>query len=125
VLAQDRDRLAREPAYLSYLREAFGKHGCKLRVLTDRGDDCSEGRLTDRILDQIACFERIKIAEGSRRGKLRKAREEKIVALHTPRYGFELDAARDAYKVNEAEMEVVRRIFRMLVRGVYFLSCEI
>jgi hypothetical protein len=47
ALAQDHDRFAREPAYLSYVREAFGQHGCKLRVLTDRGDDCSEGRLTD------------------------------------------------------------------------------
>ena len=73
VLAQDHDKFARQPAYLSYLREAFGHHGCKLRVLTDRGDHCSEGRLTDGILDQIARFKRLKIAEGSRRGMLRKA----------------------------------------------------
>jgi hypothetical protein len=59
--------------YLSYLREAFGQPGCKLRALNDRGDDSPEGRLTDGILDQIACFERLKIAQGSRRGKLRKA----------------------------------------------------
>jgi DNA invertase Pin-like site-specific DNA recombinase len=73
VLAQDRDRFAREPAYLSYLREAFGQHGCKLRALNDRSDDSPEGQLTDGILDQIPCFERLKIAEGRRRGKLRKA----------------------------------------------------
>jgi DNA invertase Pin-like site-specific DNA recombinase len=81
VLAQDRDRLAREPAYLSYLREAFGKHGCKLRVLADRGDDCSEGRLTDGILDQIARLERLKIAEGSRRGK-RSSKSRTISLSH-------------------------------------------
>ena len=74
MFAQDQDRFAREPAYLSYLREAFGQHGCKLRSLNDRGDDSPEGQLTDGILDQIACFERLKIAEGSRRIKLRKAR---------------------------------------------------
>ena len=74
VLAQNCGRFAREPAYLSYLREAFGQHGCKLRSLNDRGDDSPEGQLTDGILDQIACFERLKIAEGSRRIKLRKAR---------------------------------------------------
>jgi site-specific DNA recombinase len=74
VLAQDRDRFAREPAYLSYLREAFGQNGCKLRSLNDRGDDSPEGQLTDGILDQIARFERLKITEGSRRIKLRKAR---------------------------------------------------
>jgi site-specific DNA recombinase len=114
VLAQDRDRFAREPAYLFYLREEFGGYGCKLRALTDRGDDSPEGQLTDGILDQIARFERLKIAERSRRGKLRKVREGKVIAPRTPRYGFKLNDARDAYEVDEAEMEVVRRIFRMV-----------
>ncbi len=69
VAAGEPHSLARKPAYLSYLREAFGKHGGKLRALSDRGDDSPEGQLTDGILDQIARFERIQIAEGSRRGK--------------------------------------------------------
>ena len=114
VLAQDRDRFARELAYLFYLREEFGGWGCKLRALTDRGDDSPEGQLADGILDQIARFERLKIAERSRRGKLRKVREGKVIAPPTLRYGFKLNAARDAYEVDEAEMEVVRRIFRMV-----------
>jgi hypothetical protein len=33
---------------------------------------------------------------------------------HTSKYGFKLNAASDAYNVNEAETEVVRRIFRMV-----------
>jgi site-specific DNA recombinase len=114
VLAQDRDRFAREPAYLFYLREEFGGYGCKLRALNDRGDESPEGQLADGILDQIARFERLKIAERSRRGKLRKAREGKLLAPPTPRYGFKLNATRDGYEVDEAEMEVVRRIFRMV-----------
>ena len=114
VLTQDRDRFAREPAYLFYLREEFGGYGCKLRALNDRGDDSPEGQLTDGILDQIARFERLKIAERSRRGKLRKVREGKLLAPPTTRYGFKLNAARDAYEVDEAEMEVIRRIFRMV-----------
>src|SRR5215217_6116965 len=114
VLAQDRDRFARAPAYLFYLREEFADHGTALRTLNDRGDESPEGQLTDGILDQIARFERLKIAERSRRGKLRKAREGKIIAPCTPRYGFRLNAARDAYEVYEPEMEVVRRIFRMV-----------
>src|ERR687893_1938261 len=47
VLAQDRDRFAREPAYLFYLREEFSEWGTDLRALHDRGDDSPEGRLTD------------------------------------------------------------------------------
>jgi site-specific DNA recombinase len=114
VLAQDRDRLAREPAYHYILKREFEEHGTRIRALNDRGDDSPEGELTDGILDQIAKFERAKIAERSRRGRLRKAREGKVLATYAPRYGFKFNAARDAFEVNEAEMEIVRRIFRMV-----------
>jgi site-specific DNA recombinase len=95
VLAQDRDRIAREPAYHYLLRKEFEEHGCKIRALNDRGDDSPEGELTDGILDQLAKFERAKTAERTRRGRLRKAREGKVVATRSPRYGFKLNAARD------------------------------
>ena len=72
VLAQDRDRFAREPAYLYLLCEEFAEHGTKIRAMNDRGDESPEGELTDGILDQLAKFERAKTAERSRRGKLRK-----------------------------------------------------
>ena len=75
VLAQDRDRFAREPAYHYLLRGEFEEHGTKIRALNDRGDDSPEGELTDGILDQLAKYERAKVVERSRRGKLRKARE--------------------------------------------------
>jgi site-specific DNA recombinase len=114
VLAQDRDRFAREPAYHYLLRREFEEYDTKIRALNDRGDDSPEGELTDGILDQLAKYERAKIAERSRRGRLRKAREGKVLATYAPRYGFKLNAARDAYEVNEAEMEVVRHIFRMV-----------
>jgi site-specific DNA recombinase len=84
VLAQDRDRFAREPAYLFYLREVFAEHGAELRALNDRGDGSPEGELTTGILDQIARYERLKIAERSRRGKLRKAKEGKVIAAKRP-----------------------------------------
>jgi site-specific DNA recombinase len=51
VLAQDRDRIAREPAYHYLLRKEFEEYGCKIRALNDRGDDSPEGDLTDGILD--------------------------------------------------------------------------
>jgi site-specific DNA recombinase len=51
VLAQDRDRFAREPAYHYLLRREFEEDGTKIRALNDRGDDSPEGQLTDGILD--------------------------------------------------------------------------
>ena len=66
VLAQDRDRFAREPAYHYLLRREFEEHGAKIRALNDRGDGSPEGELTDGILDQIAKFDRAKIDSAGR-----------------------------------------------------------
>jgi site-specific DNA recombinase len=114
VLAQDRARIAREPAYHYLLRREFEEHGTKIRALNDRGDDSPEGELTDGILDQLVKYGRAKIAERSRRGKLRKAREGKIIATKRSHYGFRYNASRNGYEVDEETMAVVKRIFRMV-----------
>ena len=114
VLAQDRDRLAREPAYHYLLRREFEEHGCKLRALNDQGDGSPEGELTDGILDQLAKYERTKVAQRTQRGKLRRAREGKVAGGGAPPYGFAYNEARDNYVVVEETMANVRRIFRMV-----------
>jgi site-specific DNA recombinase len=63
ALAQDRDRLAREPAYIYFLRQEFGENGTKIRALSNRGDESPEGELTDGIIEQIAKYERAKITQ--------------------------------------------------------------
>jgi site-specific DNA recombinase len=117
VLAQDRDRFTREPAYHYLLRREFEEHGTKMRALNDRGDESPEGELTDGILDQLAKFERAKTAERTRRGKLRRAREGKIIAGHTPPFGFRYNADRDTLLVDSKRIRVVRRIFSELAEG--------
>ena len=112
VLAQDRDRFAREPAYHYILRREFKEYGTKIRALNDRGDESPEGELTDGILDQLAKFERAKTAERTRRGKLQKARQGKVVAGRRPNFGFKYNASRDNYVVDEEQMRIIRRIFR-------------
>jgi site-specific DNA recombinase len=112
VLAQDRDRFAREPAYHYLLRREFEEHGTKIRALNDRGDGSPEGELTDGILDQLAKFERAKVTERTRRGKLQKARQGKVVAGPRPNFGFKYNASRDNYVVDEEQMRIIKRIFR-------------
>jgi site-specific DNA recombinase len=122
VLAQDRDRIAREPAYHYLLRREFEEHGTKIRALNDRGDDSLEGELTDGILDQLGKYERAKIAERSRRGKLRKAREGKVMAGPRVKYGFRLNDTRDGLLVDEDKMRNVRRIFSMVGAEGYAMN---
>jgi site-specific DNA recombinase len=90
--------------------------------MNDRGDDTPEGELTDGILDQLGKYERAKISERSRRGKLQKAREGKVMAGHRVKYGFKLNAARDGLLVDEEKMAVVRRIFRMVGSEGYTMN---
>ncbi|MDQ3911638.1 MAG: recombinase family protein [Actinomycetota bacterium] len=123
VLAQDRDRFAREPAYHYLLRREFEEHGTKIRALNDRGDESPEGELTDGILDQLAKYERAKIAERTRRGKLRKAREGKIVTP-IPNYGFRLNETGDALVVFEPEMRVVEKIMRWAAGGLGMVAMQ-
>jgi hypothetical protein len=47
VLAEDRDRFAREPAYNYLLKREFEEHGCKIRALDDRGDESASSDLQE------------------------------------------------------------------------------
>jgi site-specific DNA recombinase len=114
ILAQDRDRFAREPALHYILQQELAQYQCDLRALNDRGDGTPEGELTDGILDQLAKYERAKVAERTRRGKRKKVRQGKILATHTADYGFRFNAARDGYEVDEEKMAIVKRIFRWI-----------
>src|SRR5215204_3899041 len=118
VLAQDRDRFAREPTYHYLLPQEFVERGCKLRALNDHGDGSPEGELTDGILDQLAKYERAKTAEGTRRGKMRKAREGKHLRTPQPPVGFRYAGAGDGLVVYEPEMVVVEKVFEMAAAGL-------
>ena len=118
VLAQDRDRFAREPAYHYLLKKEFEEHGCSLRALNDRGDDSPEGELMDGIFDQFAKFERAKTAERTRRGKLRKAREGRVIRGGRAPFGFRYAETGDGLLVHEPEMAIVEKIFRYTAERV-------
>jgi site-specific DNA recombinase len=108
-----RDRLARG-LFAGLLKAEFAEHGTKLVALNAQTDDSPEGELHEGILDQFAAYERAKIAERTRRGKLQKARQGKVLATSAPDYGFRYNAARDGYEIDKEKMSVVRRIFRMV-----------
>ena len=121
VLAQDRDRLSRNPDHMGYLRYEFAKHGTQLRGLNDRGDDSPVGRLTDGILDQIAQYERAMIMDRVRRNKRAKALQGQVVGGHHVGYGYryvyDADGKPIGYEVDESTMRHVRRIFEEIAAG--------
>jgi site-specific DNA recombinase len=112
VVVQDRDRLAREPAYVYLLKKEFEEYGTRLVALNARGDGSPEGELTDDMLDQIAKYERAKIAQRTRRGLDRKVAEGKLIRGNKAPYGFTYDERGETLFVSEPEMGVVRQVFR-------------
>ncbi len=118
VLAQDLDRISREPWHYEYLRSLFEDHATELRSLDDSGDDSPMGEFMRYIRRGVAKLEKQDIAKRTRRGKLQKAREGKIVPTMKAPYGFRYNDARDGLVVHEGEMETVARIFRMASEGL-------
>jgi len=109
------DRLARVYAYQVIVLDELARHGVSVRF-TDAPplDDDPQARLLTQVQGVIAEYERAKIAERYRRGKLFRSRAGEVLAWRTP-YGYRR-RPRDAHgparlEVFEPEAAIVRRIF--------------
>ena len=116
VFIQSPDRLA-SGARLMLLVEEFQEHGCTVVFLRGSVDDTPEGKMLLGMQGLFADYERTKIAERTRRGKLYWARRGALVGGHAP-YGYHFvrrtDDARASLKVDEARAPIVREMYRWL-----------
>jgi site-specific DNA recombinase len=115
------DRLARVYAYQVIVIDELARHRVTVRF-TDApplGDD-PQATLLTQVQGVIAEYERAKIAERYRRGKLFRSRAGEVLAWRAP-YGYRRlprDAAGPArLEIYEPEAAVVRRIFDDAVAG--------
>ena len=114
------DRLARMYAYQVIVLDELSRHGVAVWFHdTPPIEDDPQARLLTQVQGVIAEYERAKIAERYRRGKLWRARAGEVVAWKAP-YGYRRIArggGRPArLEVFEHEAAVVRRIFDDYVR---------
>jgi site-specific DNA recombinase len=115
VLAQDADRITRDPMHRATLADEFGRYETRLVALDDWGDDSHEGELLKYMKGWVSKGERLKIAERTRRGRLRKAQEGKIPGSGVPPLGFRYEDG--YYHVVEEKMSLVREIFQRVADG--------
>lgn len=112
------DRLARNYVHQMIVLEELNRFGVKVVFCEGGAADDPHGRLLVQIQAAVAEFERTKIAERNRRGKLFRARQGTIVSGQVP-YGYRKLPASDGLpprlEIFEPEAEVVRRIFHLHV----------
>src|SRR5438270_305000 len=117
------DRLARSYAYQILVTDELLRHGVQVRYLDapPLGDD-PEATLLVQVQGVIAEYERAKIAERNRRGRLFRARAGDIVYRLVP-FGYRRiprgPAGPSHLAIFESEAAVVRRIFDDFVAGGY------
>ena len=115
------DRLSRSYAYQVLITDELARHGVAIRYL-DAPDVASDpqARLLTQVQAVIAEYERAKITERSRRGKLFRARAGEAVCWRAP-YGYVRVPRRGDQPahlvINEEQAAVVRRIFDDYVVG--------
>jgi len=119
------DRLARVYAYQVIVLDELARHGVQVRF-TDAPpiDNDPQARLLTQVQGVIAEYERAKIAERYRRGKLFRSRAGEVLAWRTP-YGYRRQP-RDVHgparlEVFEPEAAIVRRIFHDAAHGGHSL----
>jgi site-specific DNA recombinase len=122
------DRLARKYAYQVLLLEEFLRQGTEVIFLNGPSGQTAEDQLLVQVQGMIAEYERAKILERNRRGKLHKARMGIVNPLSGAPYGFvyvrktETEPAR--YQIVLHEAKVVRKIFNWYVQEQISI-CEI
>jgi site-specific DNA recombinase len=112
------DRLARRYAYQILLLEEPRRAGCDVAFVQRPITDDPHDQLLLQIQGAVAEYERAVLGERFRRGKLQKARAGHWIAGQAP-YGYRYVPARDSVpahlEIEEAEAEVVRRLYRWLI----------
>ena len=117
VLIYDPDRLARRYSYQELVMDELREAGIEVMFVTIPTPKNSEDKILHGVRGLFAEYERAKIAERFRLGKLRKAKEGYVLTTEAP-YGYRYirnnkeTKTHGYYEINEEEARVVRMIFQ-------------
>ena len=114
VLIYDPDRLARRYSYQELVMDELREAGIEVIFITVSAPKNSEDKILHGVRGLFAEYERAKISERFRLGKLRKVKENHIL-VSEPLYGYSYipkhDNEHGYYQINEDEAKVVRMIY--------------
>src|SRR3989338_5916711 len=129
ILIYDPDRLARRYSYQELIMDELREAGIEIIFVTISAPKNSEDKILHGVRGLFAEYERAKISERFRLGKVRKVKEGHVLTTEAP-YGFRYirnnkeTKTHGYYEINEEEARVVRMIFGWIandgltVRGI-------
>ena len=110
------DRLSRKYVYQMILLEEFQKSGAEIIFLNCESNNSPESQLLLQMQGMIAEYEREKIIERNRRGRIHAARSGHIGVMTQAPYGYHYinkhdGGGRALYEIDEKQAEIIRKIF--------------
>jgi site-specific DNA recombinase len=114
IVVYDPDRIARRYSYQELVMDELREAGIEVVFVTISAPKNSEDKILYGVRGLFAEYERAKIGERFRLGKLRKVKEGHIL-VSEPLYGYRYIAKKELahgyYEINEEEARVVRMMF--------------
>lgn len=110
IVCYDPDRISRKLMHQLMIDEEFSKKGVVVTFVNGEYANTPEGQLFKNMRGAISEFEKEKIKQRTKGGKLRKAREGKVLGNYGL-YGYGYDEEKKTYKINEEQAKIVRMIF--------------
>lgn len=122
----DRGRLSRKFVHQEIILEELRECGIEVISLHDINGKTTEEVLMGSVMGIFHEYERVKITERMRIGKVRKVRANKKLLGYNPKYGYDYfpriktgPDARDGYfEINKQQAEVVKQVFEWIAAGV-------
>jgi len=117
VLIYDPDRLARRYSYQELVMDELREAGIEIIFITVSAPKNSEDKILHGVRGLFAEYERAKIAERFRLGKLRKVKDGHILTNEAP-YGYRYIRIQDGkpgyYEIVDEEARIVRQMFEWI-----------
>jgi site-specific DNA recombinase len=121
LVVYDPDRLARRYSYQELIMDELREAGIELVFVTVSPPKNSEEKILYGVRGLFAEYERAKIGERFRLGKLRKVREGHIL-VSDPLFGYDYVPKQEKvpgyYKINPAEARIAKMIFNWVDGGL-------
>ncbi|ACB85312.1 recombinase family protein [Natranaerobius thermophilus] len=115
VICFDPDRLSRKLMHQLIITEELNEHGVELLFVNGYYQKTPEGNLFYSLRGAISEFEKAKITERMKRGRLEKARQGSVLRDYNV-YGYNYNKNNRSLEINKKESEIVKLIFDLFTR---------